>query len=387
MFLLPDYVNSALNTLNENGFEAYIVGGAVRDLFMDKEPHDYDITTNALPEEIIAIFEKTIPTGIKHGTVTVIIDNKSIEITTYRTDGEYTDHRSPENVEFSKRLTDDLSRRDFTVNAIAYNNDDGTIDIFGGEKDIRNGIIRAVGEPEKRFDEDALRILRAFRFAAVLNFNIEEKTLSAIQNTAYLLKFISVERIFTELIKTLMSDNPHFIENLITFGGLEFCGIREIKNPQILSKLPKNQYLRFFAFCFLCGVDSPSICQLFKTDNRYKKHFKELVLLKNCELPKNKTELKYILNKYNKESVLIFLQFESVVLNTDISFLLNCYDEIINNNEPYKISQLDIDGNTIISLGFENETVGEIMYILMDKVINDPTLNTEEQLINIIKQK
>lgn len=384
MFLLPDYVKFALNALKKNGFSAYIVGGAVRDLLLNKEPDDFDITTNALPEDIVAIFDRTIPTGIKHGTVTVLIENKSIEITTFRTDGKYSDHRSPKNVKFTNDISEDLSRRDFTVNAIAYNEDDGIIDIFGGENDINSHIIRAVGNPKKRFTEDALRILRAYRFAAVLNFEIEDKTLNGIGQTAHLLSQISAERVFTELIKILLSNNPQIIEGLINFGGLKFLGIKKIIHPNYLNKLPKNKYLRFFTFCYLCNVDSLSICQLLKTDNNFKKHCKNLNSLLKYKLPKSKYDLKLMLKDFDEATVLEYIYLIKVLFDINFDSLKAYYDEILENNEPYKISQLDINGYEIIALGYKNETIGEILNSLILRVINNPELNTKEQLKKLI---
>ena len=174
---IPQPASQIIKTLSAHGYEAYVVGGCVRDMLMDITPHDYEITTSASPEIILSLFEKTVPTGIKHGTVTVINSGFAAEVTTYRTDGEYSDHRRPERVTFVKSLKEDLARRDFTVNAIAYNENEGIKDFFGGREDIINKILRAVGEPKKRFCEDALRILRLFRFASVLEFTPEEATL------------------------------------------------------------------------------------------------------------------------------------------------------------------------------------------------------------------
>ena len=188
---------------------AYIVGGSVRDFKIGiSEPKDYDITTNALPEEIIKIFDKTIPTGIQHGTVTVMINGQGYEVTTYRIDGEYLDNRRPEGVTFVSNLKEDLARRDFTINALAFNEENGLIDYFGGIEDLNSKIIRAVGEPNKRFQEDALRMLRAIRFAARLDFHIEEKTLNGIKTNCNLILNVSNERIRDELCKILISDNP-----------------------------------------------------------------------------------------------------------------------------------------------------------------------------------
>ncbi|MEE1185167.1 MAG: hypothetical protein UHX92_03715, partial [Acutalibacteraceae bacterium] len=176
MFHLPEKIEYVINRITDSGFEAFIVGGCVRDMLMGKTPNDFDITTSATPEEIQNIFEKTVPTGIKHGTITVVLEGEPIEVTTFRCDGDYNDCRHPEKVEFVRSIEADLSRRDFTVNAIAYNPTKGIVDLFGGIEDINSKILRAVGNPEKRFCEDALRIMRLFRFSSVLSFEIEEKT-------------------------------------------------------------------------------------------------------------------------------------------------------------------------------------------------------------------
>lgn len=206
-FKLPRKITTALNQLNKAGYEAYIVGGCVRDMLMHKTPHDFDITTSALPEQTCEVFNgyEIIPTGIKHGTVTVLYEGEPLEITTFRTDGEYSDNRHPDSVTFTASLEKDLARRDFTMNAIAYNPSTGIIDPFNGREDIRSKIIRCVGNPDERFREDALRIMRAMRFSASLDFEIETETSRAMQNNRKLLNNIAVERIYAELIKTLSS--------------------------------------------------------------------------------------------------------------------------------------------------------------------------------------
>ena len=192
--------------LQAAGFEAYIVGGCVRDRLMGIKPHDFDITTEAFPAETSESFHDCdiILTGLKHGTVTVVYEGENIEITTFRTDGEYLDNRHPENVTFVRNISEDLSRRDFTVNAMAYNPDEGLIDLFDGEKDIEHKIIRCVGDADTRFNEDGLRILRAMRFASVLEFEVEEKTADSVIRNRDLLKNISVERIYAELTKLIL---------------------------------------------------------------------------------------------------------------------------------------------------------------------------------------
>lgn len=205
---IPEDVNFIIDKFYKNNFDAFIVGGCLRDLLLNINPKDYDITTSAKPEDTISLFSKTIPTGIKHGTVTVVINNNNYEVTTFRTEGDYLDNRHPSRVDFVTDIKNDLSRRDFTVNALAYNDKLGLIDYFNGIDDLNNKIIRCVGDADKRFKEDALRMLRAIRFSCQLEFEIERKTYRAIINNADLIKNISKERIRDELCKILISRAP-----------------------------------------------------------------------------------------------------------------------------------------------------------------------------------
>ena len=209
--VLPENISRALDMLESAGHEAWVVGGCVRDSLMGIIPHDYDITTSALPAETEQVFAgyRLIETGLKHGTVTVLADGSPIEITTYRVDGEYRDSRRPERVTFTRNIRDDVSRRDFTMNGIAYNPKQGYFDEFGGAEDIKAGVIRCIGKPEKRFREDALRILRGLRFSASLGFEIEENTARAMHDTRELLNKISAERVFSELCGLLTGRNSH----------------------------------------------------------------------------------------------------------------------------------------------------------------------------------
>lgn len=206
--VMPENAAKIIHTLQKNGYEAYIVGGCVRDAILQKKPDDWDITTSAKPEEVKALFRRTIDTGIQHGTVTVMFDKEGYEVTTYRVDGKYEDHRRPKEVTFTRSLLEDMKRRDFTINAMAYNDEEGLVDHFDGRGDLERKIIRCVGNPSERFDEDALRILRAVRFAAQLNFTIEEKTRQAIREQAIYLRDISAERIHVEMTKLLISKHP-----------------------------------------------------------------------------------------------------------------------------------------------------------------------------------
>ena len=211
---LPSDVVWIIHKLQENGKEAFAVGGCVRDSILGKKPKDWDITTSASPEEVKKIFKKTVDTGILHGTVTVMMGKIGYEVTTYRIDGEYEDNRHPKTVTFTENLVEDLKRRDFTINAMAYNEKVGLVDVFKGRDDLEKGVIRCVGIAKERFEEDALRMLRAVRFSAQLNFEIEEKTKDAIKELSSNLSFVSKERIQTELMKLLVSDNPEKIESL-----------------------------------------------------------------------------------------------------------------------------------------------------------------------------
>ena len=215
---IPDSVQFIIRTIEEAGFEAYAVGGCVRDSILGRVPDDWDITTSAKPEDIKQLFRHTIDTGIQHGTVTVLIKKECYEVTTYRIDGEYEDSRHPKEVNFTPLLSEDLKRRDFTINAMAYNEKSGIVDLFGGQEDLHNGIIRCVGEPRERFKEDALRIMRAVRFSAQLGYDIEERTAEAIKDLAHTLGRISVERIQVELVKLLVSDHPEYVQKLYEMG-------------------------------------------------------------------------------------------------------------------------------------------------------------------------
>ncbi len=215
---MPQKVKYIIKTIEDAGFEAYAVGGCVRDSILGREPEDWDITTSARPEQVKALFSRTIDTGIRHGTVTVMLDREGFEVTTYRVDGKYEDSRHPKEVTFTPSLEEDLRRRDFTVNAMAYNEDSGLVDIFGGLEDIERKVIRCVGDAEARFGEDALRIMRAIRFSAQLGYTIEEDTKLAIRKLSGTLKAISAERIQAELVKLLVSPHPDYLGDAYDMG-------------------------------------------------------------------------------------------------------------------------------------------------------------------------
>ncbi len=378
-FKLPDYVLYCLNTLENNGFEAFCVGGAVRDHIMGKTPFDYDITTNALPEEIISIFPKTVPTGIQHGTITVVTDGGNVEITTYRADGEYSDHRSPNSVTFVNKVDADLSRRDFTMNAICYNPKFGFYDPQNGINDINNGLIRAIGDPNKRFTEDALRIMRAFRFSAQLGFSIEENTKNAAISLAPLLQSISVERIYAELKRSVASKFARNIECLLSCGAFEFLGLDCKQLPDNFNDLPDVFALRFAVICKFCNLDPEVILNNLKSDNATVNNANVYLKLLNMTIAKTKSDIKRMLNICDVEHIRVLFDYYSL-LSVDSKKLNVMLNEIIQNNEPYKLNMLDIDGKELLELGLKGKEIGEKLDFLLQHVIEHPEDNIKEIL-------
>lgn len=382
-FDLPQNIKFVLNTFNQNGHKAYIVGGCVRDLLCQKTPHDFDVTTSALPHETQNLFDKTIATGLSHGTVTIMIDGEPVEATTFRTESIYNDSRHPESVNFVSDVKDDLARRDFTVNAMCYNEHDGLIDLFGGADDINRKILRAVGNAEQRFTEDALRILRLFRFSATLKFTIEKDTFSAAIKCAPLLKNISAERIFTELEKAAQGDDvlvlsPLFKTRALSHFSLVKCEIEHIE------KLPKNEDLRTFALLFLASDNLKNTLDSLKCSNAFKDYCLKLEQIVSSGISCDKIALKHALNFADFAIVLDTLDYLNCVINIDISDHKKLLEEIKICNEPYKISHLDITGNDIAKLGFRGEQIGEKLGFLLNEVIKNPKLNTKEKLLNLI---
>lgn len=384
MLFIPPEIKFIIDSLQKSGFEAYLVGGCVRDMLMDIPPHDYDITTSASPEIILSLFEKTVPTGIKHGTVTVINGGFAAEVTTYRTDGEYSDHRRPERVTFVKSLKEDLARRDFTVNAIAYNENEGIKDFFGGREDIKNKILRAVGEPKKRFCEDALRILRLFRFASVLGFKPETETLKAALNCAPLLESISAERISSELRKAVNGKNPEALKPLTDINGLNFIGI---KNPDYLKIVPlQSAGLALFSFLYSATDDLMSALNFLKPSNKEKKLADNISALLSLPIPQSKAEIKEMLFRTDLISVEKYLCFKKFYFGRYTENAQSMLCEILENGEPYRISDLKIGGRSLIKLGIRGEKVGETLEYLRQCVTADPTLNRREILLQISEE-
>ncbi len=383
---IPNDALKIIKILKTHGFEAFIVGGCVRDLLLGKSPNDYDITTNALPEQTKALFEKTVDTGIKHGTVTVIINNKPFEVTTYRTESGYDDMRRPTSVSFVTDIKEDLSRRDFTINAMAYNEDFGLVDCFGGKTDLDRKILRAVGNPNVRFSEDALRILRLFRFASTLNFKIERKTKNCALSLCDNLKHISAERVSAELKKAVTGENVNALKPLIKKGGLASFGIKNCPDLSVISSLPDSEDLRLFALLKLCECDFYTVVNNFKLSNKQKRFFSSLESLMFITEKSSDPQIKLALSIANKDILLSLCDYKSAVQKKSYDNIKQKCERIIKSAEPYKISHLKIKGEDLLLLGLKGDEIGNTLNLLCEKVRENPILNQKEALLKLINK-
>lgn len=386
--ILPKDVKYILNTLQKNNFLAYIVGGCVRDCIMGLIPADYDITTNALPKDIISLFPKTFATGIEHGTITVVINKTNYEVTTFRIDGEYENNRKPKEVAFTNELYEDVKRRDFTINSICYNEQDGIIDYFNGINDIESSIIRAVGNPSLRFQEDALRMIRCIRFSSKFGFTIEEKTYSAIFENNHLFKNISVERIREEFTKILLSKNSTKIENLIDTKLMFYFNEKFheflIKNSSCLSKICNKNIIYAYSTLFKNAEVSEIkyFLEKFKFDNYTIKTC--ISIKKGMTFPINTIiDIRKLISTFGYEIAYIILDLKEI-FGTNTLIQKKYYEEISTNKDPLFINNLEIDGNILKSMGYYGKDIGIILNILLDKVIENPTNNKKEFLIELI---
>lgn len=377
-------VKLVLDMIKKRKYEAFIVGGAVRDFLLNKTPHDYDIATNALPEQIIEIFSeyRLVTDGIKHGTVGVIINHTMIEITTFRTDGKYIKNRYPEHVSFVKNLYEDLSRRDFTINALAY--DDKVIDYFQGYSDLKKGIIRTVGDANVRFQEDGLRILRGLRFACQLHFQIEEKTSQAMLNNAELLKNISTERINSELTKMLLSDITVVI---IPFFSIFQVIIPELKKESVEKNIPflKNPTVGLatkLVFLLDGCEDKHKIISRLKYTNYIKKDFMLLNEYLLRRIPKNEIAIKKEMRFVGYDKMKIILKMQSLIYND--SSILKILEEV--KDDVFLLKDLNIKGKDLINLNVEKKEIGNILNRCLDAVIMGKVRNDKIALLDYVKK-
>ena len=424
---IPDNIKKVMDILVKNNFEAYLVGGCVRDSLMDKIPHDYDITTNATPNEMLKIFKKykIIETGLKHGTVTVVINDENI-------DGEYIDNRRPSTVDFTTNLNEDLSRRDFTINAIAMDSDGDLVDLFNGFEDIKNKLIKCVGNPDKRFNEDALRILRALRFASALGFKIDKETSESIHKNKHLLHNISVERIFSEFKKILCGVN---VENILLeyrdviaefIPEIKPCFDFEQNNPyhiydvythivKSVSAVPNKPELRLSMFFH--DIGKPSVYELDKGGiGHFKKHavisseiaktvlkrlksdkltintVETLVLNHDREISETKPAIKRIISKLTYPVFLSLIEvkkadaFAHKTQKRDYNKILLIAEEIIKENECFSLKDLKVNGNDLINLGFKGKKIGDILDKILTLVLEEKIDNDKIEILDFIKR-
>ena len=370
IIILPEEVKKILSVLEYKGFKAYIVGGCVRDILMKKAPHDYDIATSASPEQIKSLFNKTADTGIKHGTVTVIENGIPFEVTTFRTESGYSDLRRPDKVYFVKDIKEDLSRRDFTMNAIAFSLNGEITDPFGGQTDIKNKVIKTVGDPYKRFSEDALRILRLFRFSSALDFLPEKNTLNAALELSDELKKISTERIVSELKKTICSNFPENSTPLFKTKALSFLGIENCPRLNKLKLLRNNPELRMFAFLKESSQNAAQTAKNLKLSRKETDKISDLLYIEKNLKSENKINIKEIMSKLkNPETFDDYADYAKIFKDFNGEKLKADYIEIIKNKEPYKISDLAVDGSVISAFGISGKEVGAELERLL-KMIN-----------------
>ena len=416
---IPVPAEEIINKLNEHGYEAYVVGGCVRDMLLGREPGDWDITTSALPGQVKEVFRRTVDTGIQHGTVTVMMGKEGYEVTTYRIDGEYSDGRHPNSVEFTPDLVEDLKRRDFTINAMAYNSHTGFVDKFGGVEDLEKGIIRCVGEPMDRFTEDALRILRAIRFSAQLGFSIEERTYEAIRTIAPNMVHVSKERIQVELTKLLLSSHPDYILRVYETGISPYVSEKfhgayagESGNwavPSIPAGIPAVKHMRWAAFLRNCSASQAAdILKDLKLDNDTIYRVRILVewqgkkvgfqdgmedgmrdVIKDGREP-SRASIRRAMSQMEPELFDDLLTLK-MCLSEDTSddresqWLCQVRDlteEIRSNRDCISLKTLAVSGHDIMGAGVKpGREVGNTLARLLDMVLEEPQRNTKEYLL------
>lgn len=435
---LPEKVHTIITTLQQNGYEAYAVGGCVRDSILGRKPGDWDITTSAMPEETKALFEKTFDTGIEHGTVTVLLDKEGFEVTTYRIDGKYEDSRHPKEVTFTRSLKEDLLRRDFTINAMAYNETDGLVDIFGGIEDLEKKVIRCVGDAKARFSEDALRILRGVRFAAQLGFEIEEDTRKGMSELAPTLKNISAERIQVELVKMLVSKRPellrdayelgitaiflpefdrlmeteqetphhmysvgehtiHTLENVRADKVLRLTMLLHDMGKPALKTMDENGVAHFKKHAFESEIIAKKVLKRLKFDNDTLNKVTKLVLYHDYRMPATAKNVRRAMNKIGEELFPYFMevrradvlsqsmyQREEKIQNLDE--IEEIYAQIVEEGQCVSLKTLAVTGKDLIAAGMKpGKEIGEKLNELLEIVIENPELNKKSELLKLIR--
>ncbi len=436
---LPDKVHNIINTLEEAGYEAYAVGGCVRDSILGREPDDWDITTSAKPEETKHLFPRTVDTGIKHGTVTVLLGGEGFEVTTYRIDGTYEDGRHPTEVTFTANLKEDLRRRDFTINAMAYNDRSGLVDLYGGLADMENRVIRCVGDAGERFDEDALRMLRAVRFSAQLGYRIDEATGEAVRALAPNLQKISAERIQAELVKLVTSPHPDYLRNAYELGitaqilpefdlcmetpqrhkhhcydvgehilhsmlGVEADKVlrlgmlfHDIGKPQTLTIDPDGT-THNKKHPFEGEKITRKVMRRLKFDNDTTDKVTKLVLYHDYDIAPTEAGVRRAVNRIGEDifPMIFTVRRADIAAQSDymreeklakVVHIEKLYREILARRDAVTVKDLAISGNDLIAEGMPpGRQIGETLSALLERVLDDPSLNTKEILLKLYKE-
>ena len=436
---LPDKVHNIINTLEEAGYEAYAVGGCVRDSILGREPDDWDITTSAKPEETKHLFPRTVDTGIKHGTVTVLLGGEGFEVTTYRIDGTYEDGRHPTEVTFTANLKEDLRRRDFTINAMAYNDRSGLVDLYGGLADMENRVIRCVGDAGERFDEDALRMLRAVRFSAQLGYRIDEATGEAVRALAPNLQKISAERIQAELVKLVTSPHPDYLRNAYELGitaqilpefdlcmetpqrhkhhcydvgehilhsmlGVEADKVlrlgmlfHDIGKPQTLTIDPDGT-THNKKHPFEGEKITRKVMRRLKFDNDTTDKVTKLVLYHDYDIAPTEAGVRRAVNRIGEDifPMIFTVRRADIAAQSDymreeklakVAHIEKLYREILARRDAGTVKDLAISGNDLIAEGMPpGRQIGETLSALLERVLDDPSLNTKEILLKLYKE-
>lgn len=436
---IPQDVERILTSLEGAGYEAYAVGGCVRDSLMGREPKDWDITTSAKPQEVKQIFKNTYDTGIEHGTVSVRFGTQIYEVTTFRIDGVYTDHRRPDSVQYTVDLSEDLKRRDFTMNAMAYHPNTGVVDLFGGQEDMAQGKIRCVGDPHERFEEDALRMLRAYRFAARYNFKVEEKTEQAIREKAPLLANVSRERVHEEMNQLLISAYPGILRQVMDSGLMEYIIPELMESRGVPQNSPYHAYNvdehimrtveaapavsvvrwaallhdiakprcrrtdtagrdRFTGHPKVSAQMADAIMKNLKFDNNTREAVVLAVTMHDENPPQNERDMRHLLSQL-PDGFYPYLQalqradasaqnpacLETSLMRLDTA--REMYQHIIEKGQCVKLSDLAVNGRDLMEIGYPSgKEIGRVLHLLLQQVLETPEANQKELLLEVARR-